>query len=1221
MSDQPVPSAAAEDSNSQPLDEDSRDTPPSVQREEATGDENAQDAPSTDQREGTTGEKSAQNAPPTVPLEEPIGETRPVTPSSEDEKEVIDDTDPPHEETALHRALKDLGLDDDSSPKLEKLGSEWKGMINIQSSEPPHLTPLHMAVERNFPKVAKRLIDCGADANIGSSARPLHTACNEGNVEIARLLLDSGASADCRDTAGWCPMHCASREDSNPEIFRLLFQNAPGCLNEQEGNESWTPLNVATYFGSYNAVNVLVEMGADIGIPDVVGWTPLMTAVKNNFFHIFDNLLNHIGTNDDQTQEKLVNQADNTRMTVLMALCDVVPETAFRARSSLDKFLNATPDLDFDARDYYGRTALHYIIRSARRFPDEHEIRQMAQLVIGKAPKDILLLRNIGGQTALEDSLDNESSNNLSETPLRNFLEAIVKRLREDGNDRENLLCFLASREDCQDTAKDILSDLGIPKGRKSGTECSLVELAIHHELPRVLWACKIIAKEAKEDGKRLIANRRKELQNEVSSTLKEPSPPQQVRKNETNKSSATKQSGTQGQHNAKTQTDTERRFRILDQMEDLLDYSYVEKTRRVRDPLKVSKLVDEMQGSRADFQAAVISIYRDNSQFSRYTKFRSVAETVYGSSPIKTISDTIDEIKKSEPTSHHTKAFSQLRASETESNFTWIHLPATNMTWMIDTMNKILNPNQSDNLDVNKEDDQIASFLRTSGVQVPDKTSPSRYMQPRYVKKPKTKGSPAATEADSVGWDDEHKDGQNGVSDSTASALYMPFLAVGSYKRPPVEGAQSKVTGSTPSAIKTRATAANILNAAASKLNAAATRLNDAAIRLNTNGDAITTATHRSPAVDNQAKPTANVSGSGTKPIAPPVHFSPTLDEHYYHFAMGDAASQEDRDLRNENQVITKYLYRKGLDKQVSWKVLRVNQLWAWTIHEKWLITSTSFADSEENVQVGNNAFVEHILGNLADRAEKNPDSGPRTPTELSKVIVEWCIGAYRKQRKDASQQQGVDGKHSGDLERPERPIRQMFSDSINDIGRQEADLFRNLTGQQSSSKYQKHETLGSKRQDPNNTRLPSFETDTMKAARLLFEIKDVRDELNILRTIVEYQQKVQLGLNGIVPEYQQMMQLGLNGIVPGIAFANSVDWDEDETAKYVANDIEELDRLAKKTEEALNTTITIYESEIGNLQAKEAAEQGKRVMVFTLVTVFFSLCLCHFFMPPTGM
>lgn len=281
-----------------------------------------------------------------------------------------------------------------------------------------------------------------------------------------------------------------------------------------------------------------------------------------------------------------------------------------------------------------------------------------------------------------------------------------------------------------------------------------------------------------------------------------------------------------------------------------------------------------------------------------------------------------------------------------------------------------------------------------------------------------------------------------------------MPFLAVGSYKRPPVESTQSSAAGVGQSATKTRATAAHILTTAATKLNAAATRLNDAATKLNANGDATTTATKESPGGDNVVTPAANVPGSGTKTIAPPVHYSPTLDEHYYHFAVGDVASQEDRDLRNENQVVTKYLYRKGLDKQASWKVLRVNQLWAWTIRDgelsrskcvscrisltmdkEWLITSTSFAELEENVKKGNNAFVEHILENLADRAEKNPDSGPRTPTELSKVIVEWCIGAYRKQRKDTSQQQGIDGKYSDDLERAERPIRQMFSDSINDI------------------------------------------------------------------------------------------------------------------------------------------------------------------------------------------
>lgn len=55
--------------------------------------------------------------------------------------------------------------------------------------------------------------------------------------------------------------------------------------------------------------------------------------------------------------------------------------------------------------------------------------------------------------------------------------------------------------------------------------------------------------------------------------------------------------------------------------------------------------------------------------------------------------------------------------------------------------MNKILNPDQSDNLDSNDEDDQIATFLRNSGVQVPDNKSLSRYMQPRYVKQRKVKG------------------------------------------------------------------------------------------------------------------------------------------------------------------------------------------------------------------------------------------------------------------------------------------------------------------------------------------------------------------------------------------------------------------------------------------------------------------------------------------------
>lgn len=66
-------------------------------------------------------------------------------------------------------------------------------------------------------------------------------------------------------------------------------------------------------------------------------------------------------------------------------------------------------------------------------------------------------------------------------------------------------------------------------------------------------------------------------------------------------------------------------------------------------------------------------------------------------------------------------------------------------------------------------------------------------------------------------------------------------------------------------------------------------------------------------------------------------IHDATTLDEHYYHFA-SDKNSKSDQSLRNHTQVVTKYLYPdslipEGLDDIGSWRILRVSQLWAWTI------------------------------------------------------------------------------------------------------------------------------------------------------------------------------------------------------------------------------------------------------------------------------------------------
>lgn len=74
-------------------------------------------------------------------------------------------------------------------------------------------------------------------------------------------------------------------------------------------------------------------------------------------------------------------------------------------------------------------------------------------------------------------------------------------------------------------------------------------------------------------------------------------------------------------------------------------------------------------------------------------------------------------------------------------------------------------------------------------------------------------------------------------------------------------------------------------------------------------------------------------------------IHQPTTLDEFYYQFA-SDEDSVRDRNSRNKDQVVTKYL-RRGADmgKERFWPLLRVSQLWIWTIDESMLPTTFNHA------------------------------------------------------------------------------------------------------------------------------------------------------------------------------------------------------------------------------------------------------------------------------------
>ncbi|RMJ13281.1 hypothetical protein BHE90_006667 [Fusarium euwallaceae] len=108
--------------------------------------------------------------------------------------------------------------------------------------------------------------------------------------------------------------------------------------------------------------------------------------------------------------------------------------------------------------------------------------------------------------------------------------------------------------------------------------------------------------------------------------------------------------------------------------------------------------------------------------------------------------------------------------------------------------------------------------------------------------------------------------------------------------------------------------------------------------------------------------------------------------------------------------------------------------------------------------------------------------------------------------------------------------------------------------------------------------------------------EIKDIRDELNILKSAAQHQRTVEEGLTG-----------------------GSLDVDL--AAAYIVKDLREMDNSAERIQSAINTTLSLLQSESANLQATLSLEQselsnrladlarrqGKTLMVFTIVTILF--------------
>ncbi len=165
--------------------------------------------------------------------------------------------------------------------------------FSLSSKDADGETPLHWAAQNGSLDSAQLLIQLGADVNAKADGgvTPLHEAILSRSEPLCRLLLEKGADANARASllANATPLHLAAAM-SQANLCELLLAHGADPSQTMEGEldgfdlTGWTPLHVASFRGNRTDVlNVLLSHGANPGVADSAGCTPLHLAAGKGF--------------------------------------------------------------------------------------------------------------------------------------------------------------------------------------------------------------------------------------------------------------------------------------------------------------------------------------------------------------------------------------------------------------------------------------------------------------------------------------------------------------------------------------------------------------------------------------------------------------------------------------------------------------------------------------------------------------------------------------------------------------------------------------------------------------------------------------------------------------------------------------------------------------------------------------------------------------------------
>lgn len=186
----------------------------------------------------------------------------------------------------------------------------------IQAMKPSGETPLMTAIYYGKRDIVQQLLTYGVPVSI-------YEAVALGDLETATYLIEHNASIHEYSYDGWTPLHLASFFGSF-EAAQLLIKQGANVNAVSSNNQRNMPIHAAAAGRKFPLVKLLLEYGADVNAQQAEGWTPLLLAVNNYDLEMCKLLLSYkadpnLANTSGQTP---INLADEKQYEDIMLMLD-----------------------------------------------------------------------------------------------------------------------------------------------------------------------------------------------------------------------------------------------------------------------------------------------------------------------------------------------------------------------------------------------------------------------------------------------------------------------------------------------------------------------------------------------------------------------------------------------------------------------------------------------------------------------------------------------------------------------------------------------------------------------------------------------------------------------------------------------------------------------------------------------------------------------------------